>query len=184
MKRPNLTAAILCLVLIFGVGTAGTASAQSAASPAPDNAAAEVIRDTFGDWEVRCDARNASDCFMILTGTDSNGNPMVEMSLVKFPPGNVAVAGATAVVPLGTALPEGLVLQVDEGDRLLFIYDFCTPAGCVANLALTADQVWAMKAGFQAAVTIASAARPNQPITVVLSLRGFTDAYNSLIQPN
>lgn len=167
MKRAGI-GVVACALMILS----GPVGAQ--------NQPAETVRATHGDWQVRCSATRADDCFMVARGFDIDGTPVVEMSLVKFGPDRSAAAGATVIAPLGTALPEGVVLQVDTGERRRFAYDFCAPAGCVANLALTDELIAAMKGGARARITVAPAARPEQPKTVGVSLTGFTAAYADL----
>lgn len=165
-------------VLMFALAAGLTAPA--AYSQSQEGATSEVLRESHGDWDIRCNSARPDDCYMIQTAADDRDRPMVEFSLIRLEAGSPAPAGATAVVPLGTALPEGLLFQIDNGERLRFAYDFCARAGCVANLALTADQIAAMKRGLFAVITIKPAARPDQPISVRISLRGFTSAYGAL----
>lgn len=147
---------------------------------AQDPNAGEFLRETHGDWDIRCATSDPERCFMVLIGTNAQGTPMVEISLVKFQTVGPSPAGTTVIVPLGTALPEGVVLQVDDGDRYRFSYEFCAPAGCVANLALTPELVIAMKGGFLATITFSAASDPETPVSVPISLQGFTAAYNAL----
>ena len=164
----------------WAIPAAGALLAIALPTPAPAKQASEIVRETHGDWTIRCAADAPEDCFMVSTGFDIDGSPVAELSLVKFLPGHPAVAGATVIVPLGTALPEGVVLQVDNGSRVRFGYDFCAPAGCIANLALTPDLVAAMQAGSRARVMVIPAGRPDTPKTIGVSLSGFTAAYRAL----
>lgn len=166
----RLTAVAVTVVL--GLWGAVPASAQQQGGQ-------EFTQSVHGDWTIRCPSDGQS-CYMVSLGRDLDGAAIVEMSLVKFPPGKPAAAGATMVVPLGTALQQGVVLQVDSGDRLRFAYDFCAPAGCVANLALTPDLIAAMQAGTRARITVVPASHPDQTKTVGVSLSGFTAAYKAL----
>ncbi|MBO6836046.1 MAG: invasion associated locus B family protein [Alphaproteobacteria bacterium] len=167
-----IAALALAIAASLPIGSA-TAQGQPAQST-------EVLRETHGDWDIRCNSARPDECYMVQTASNDQGRPMVEFSLIRLAPGGPAPAGATAVVPLGTALPEGLLFQIDGGEPLRFAYDFCAPAGCIANLALTAEQVAAMKRGAQALITIKAASRPEIPVPVRVSLRGFTAAYESL----
>lgn len=140
----------------------------------------EFAREAHGDWTIRCDTAAPDTCYMMQLGVDDRNTPIVEVSLIRFPPGQDAAAGVTIIAPLGTALPEGAVVQVDGGNRVLVPYDFCTQAGCIANLALTDADVAAYKRGFAATVQVASAQAPDRPFTITLSLAGFTAAYDAL----
>lgn len=144
-------------------------------TPAPESTVA-----THGDWRVACAGATGRDCFMVQIARGADGTPLVEVSLVPLTGDSRAAAGATAIVPLGTALPEGLGMQTDGGERLRYVYDFCAPTGCVANIALTPAQLQALRAGAATRFTLAAAARPDQPVTATLSLAGFTAAYAEL----
>lgn len=168
--------AFLSMLVLLTLGSSFL-TAQARAQEVP---AGEFLRETHGDWNIRCASDAPEECFMVLVGTNAEGTPMIEVSLVKLRAAGPATAGTTVIVPLGTALPEGVVLQVDDGDRFRFSYEFCAPAGCVANLAMTPELVTAMKVGYEAIVTFAAASDPQTPISIPISLSGFTAAYNAL----
>ncbi len=172
--RFGIRAALAVLYLASFLTTGSDAvRAQTAAPP-------RQIEGDFGDWNVACETAPPGTCYMIAIGHDPKGNPLVEFSIIRLPADPRVAAGGTVVVPLGTALPEGLILQVDQGERLRYAYDFCAPAGCVANLALTQEQVAAMQGGVRAFLTVAPAANPEMPVTAPVSLRGFTAAFKTL----
>ncbi|MDF1748864.1 MAG: invasion associated locus B family protein [Alphaproteobacteria bacterium] len=168
---------MICSLFLFSVAQAQTTPPQATAPLQK-----ERVLGQFGDWRVLCDSADNSACFMVLNGVDATGKPIVEFSLIRLHVDAKIPAGGTVIVPLGTALPEGAALQVDQGERLRYVYEFCAPAGCVANMALTVEQVQAMQAGSKATITIARAANPDKPIVVPISLNGFTAAYKALAQ--
>jgi len=170
------TAVIAAGLLALMAASVQTAAAQSASG----TGAEETVVSTHGDWRVACAGETGRDCFMVQVAESPDGTPLVEISIVPLTGDARAVAGATAIVPLGTALPEGLVMRTDEGERLRYVYDFCAPTGCVANIALTPSQMQAMRAGAVTRLTLAAAARPDEPVTATLSLTGFTAAYAAL----
>lgn len=164
---------------------------DAATAPAPDAAGAgdpaageltEIVRDTFDDWEVRCLA-SGEECFMYQLALDENDNPVAEVSLVKLPAGSGASAGATVVTPLGTLLTSGVTLQVDDGEQRQYPFNWCSQVGCFSRFGLDDGSVAAMKAGNTAQMTMASIGAPEAPITVPVSLMGFTAAYDSLTAP-
>ena len=169
---------LVAIGLLALIAAISPALAQTAGTPAQP---VERVVSEHGAWQVRCVEGSARPCFMVQTANDGEGNPIIEFSLVRFADdGQGVIAGASAIVPLGTALPEGLALQIDQGDTLVFAYDFCTRGGCVSNLALTQSQVNSMKAGSIASVTIKPALRPDQQLKLTISLIGFTAAFDSL----
>lgn len=161
-------------------------AAPAPATPAPGAAAdpaapevLEVVRDTFGDWEVRC-APEGDDCFMYQLARDSAQNPVAEVSILKLPEVAEAAAGVTVVTPLGTLLPPGLGLQVDGGQGRSYPYAWCSQVGCFARFGLDEPSLAGLKRGKGAKLSVASVGAPERPIILNISLTGFTAAYDSL----
>lgn len=143
----------------------------------------EVTRDTFDDWEVRC-LPASDECFLYQLALDSDGNPVAEFSLLKLPTSGEATAGATVVTPLGTLLTSGVVLQLDGGAERQYPFGWCSQVGCFARFGLDDETINVMKRGQTGQLTLVSVADPDAPISVPLSLTGFTRAYDSLELPN
>lgn len=142
----------------------------------------EVIRETFGDWEIRC-APEGADCFMYQLALDDEESPVAEVSILKLPEGSEAVAGATVVSPLGTLLTAGVVLQIDSGEQRQYPFTWCSQVGCFARFGLTQETIAAMKRGRGGSMTLVSVAAPDEPLALDLSLTGFTAAFDSLSPP-
>ncbi len=169
-----------------GADAPDTSTGADAPDAAGDPAAGEVletVRDTFGDWEVRC-LPDGADCFMYQLALDPQQNPVAEVSLLKLPAGGEVEAGATIVTPLGTLLNDGVVIQIDGGERRSFPFNWCSQVGCFARFGLSEASLGSMKRGSKANITLVSVGAPDTPITVPLSLDGFTMAYESLEAPN
>lgn len=156
--------------------------ADAGAAPAQEPEVMEVVRDTFGDWQVRC-APDGEECFLYQLALDGEKNPVAEVSLVKLPAGGEAVAGVTIVTPLGTLLTNGLLLQIDTGETRQYPFVWCSQVGCFSRFALAQTSIDAMKRGKTGKLTLVSIGNPQQPVILNLSLTGFTDAFNSLTVP-
>ncbi len=178
----------LATVIVF---TAFPALAQEAANPVDQypvggatgqTAPREVIKETFGDWEIRC-TDEGKTCFMYQLMLNGDGTPVAELSLVKLPLGSEAVAGVTVVAPLGTLLTRGLTMQVDDGDAVQYPFSWCTRPGCFSRFGLTDLMLNEMKKGKQVKVAVFSIANAQQPVVVGASLDGFTAAFESLENP-
>lgn len=163
-----------------------TAAAPGAATPGNGDPAApevtEFVRDTFGDWQVRCFTQT-DECFMYQLALDANDNPVAEVSLLKLPQGGEAESGMTVVSPLGTLLTSGVIVQVDTNEARQYPFNWCSQAGCFSRFGLTAQSITSMKRGKTGKMTLISVAAPQNPISLNLSLTGFTDAYDSLATP-
>lgn len=136
--------------------------------------------EVIGDWEMRCIKTEAEEdpCQMYQLMDDGQGQPVAEMSLFRLPEGGRAIAGATLVVPLETALPQQVSVSVDGGKARRYPYAFCNPVGCYARMGLTAPDIAAFKAGNQAVLTIVPALAPDQKVNLTLSLTGFTASFD------
>ena len=94
----------------------------------------EIVRDTFGDWQSAAPpkATNASCTSLPL---DAERNPVAEVSLLKLPEQAEAEA-VVMVTPLGTLLPQGVVVQVDTGEQRQYHFAWCSQVGCFARFGL------------------------------------------------
>ena len=163
-------------------GTGGPAAGEGTADAAADELR-EVTRGVFDDWEVRC-LPETEDCFLYQLALDPDGNPVAEFSLLRLPASGEATAGATVVTPLGTLLTSGVVLQIDSGAQRQYPFGWCSQVGCFSRFGLDDEAIGAMKRGRTGELTIVSVADPEAPISVPLSLTGFTAAFDSLELPN
>lgn len=201
---------ILPLVALLAAG--GAAFAQDTDTPAGDTAAeaepateegtaaepgldmgqevredASYIKETYGDWQLQCFRSEADEdpCQMYQLLREDAGNPVAEFSLFKLPDDSEAVAGATIVVPLGTLLPQGLRITVDDGAAKAYNFSFCSMVGCFARIGFTQEDIDGFKSGGEAFLTIVPAQAPDQRVVIKASLDGFTKAYENVsVAPN
>lgn len=140
------------------------------------------ITETIDDWSIRCvKSEGAEDpCHLYQLVKDDQGFPVTEVAIFKLPDGGQAVSGATIITPLGTLLTQMLVLSIDGGAPKRYPFQWCTEVGCFARLGFTADELASLKSGTRVAITINSIQVPGQPITVMMSLNGFTAAYDKV----
>jgi invasion protein IalB len=164
----------------------GAAAPEGAAQPGAGDPARpevmEIVKDTFGDWQVRC-APDGKECFIYQLAVDQAKNPVAEVSILKLPEQSEADAGVTVVTPLGTLLTTGVIVQVDGGEQRQYPFAWCSQVGCFARFGLTKPSVDALKRGNAGKITLVSVGRPEQPVVLDLSLSGFTAAFDSLETP-
>ncbi|MEM8872085.1 MAG: invasion associated locus B family protein [Pseudomonadota bacterium] len=186
-------ASVICVLGLAPATAQDTASpdeAQAAETPptAPDAAIAteettesdqNIEITEYGDWELRCET-SSGGCFMYQLANNNAGNPVAELRLVNLPDETEAAAGATVITPLGTLLPEGLVLQIDERPARQYPFGWCTRSGCFSRFGLTAEEVSNMRSGNIARLRIVSVSAPDQPVILDVSLTGFTAAHRAL----
>ncbi len=135
----------------------------------------------FNDWSLRCivvpDEEDPCQMYQLLS--DPEGTPIIEFTMFRLTEGSEAVAGATVVVPLETALGAGLTIKVDEEPAQSYPFLFCNRVGCFARIGLTADEVEKYKRGSEAELSLVPMAAPDRRVTGTLSLSGFTAAYDA-----
>lgn len=138
------------------------------------------IGETVGDWQMRC-VKTEDDndpCQMYQLMSDAEGTPVAEISIFRLPEGGRAIAGATIIVPLETSLQQQLTIQVDENPARRYPFAFCNSIGCFSRVGLVTDEVDVFKKGNAAKLSIVPALAPDQVVELVMSLNGFTAAFD------
>ena len=136
----------------------------------------------FGDWTLRCvkSDKIPEMCQLFQLMKDASGAPVAEFNLNTLSKTSLVLAGANVITPLETLLPEGLTIRVGQNDAKRYPFAFCVKIGCVARIGLTAEDLDTYRKENVAAVTMVPAATPNQPQTVILSLKGFTAGHAAM----
>ena len=159
---------------------------EAPADPLAPSMGQEVIepyvKSTHGDWQLRCiRAKDGSDpCELYQLLKDDKGNNVSEVTMVALPGGKDAVAGATIIVPLETLLTQQLTLAIDGGAPKRYPFTFCANVGCFARIGFTADEIENMKKGSKAQVSVVPIVAPDQVVSVSISLKGFTEAFDAI----
>lgn len=134
----------------------------------------------FRDWRLRCESKDApaaGRCFLFQNIVMREGGQRLLTISVGYLPGAKGPA-AIFTMPLGMALPPGVSVAVDDGEAIRFPVERCEPAGCIGGLPLDDGLVARFKAGLEARVTFHD--RNRRPITVPVSLRGFTAGFREV----
>ncbi|MDH3317157.1 MAG: invasion associated locus B family protein [Gammaproteobacteria bacterium] len=136
----------------------------------------------FKDWSARCETPKGAEqqsCYIfqrLVTRKDDTYLPVLHV-LVGYITAD-GKPGLFATVPLGVSLRQGLKLSVDSAEPVSFGYSHCNNQGCLGALALSDELIARMRAGKQALITFHSGAQ--QPVTISVSLQGFTAGFNAL----
>lgn len=194
----------LTALLLLGLSLAAPLAAQETTDPAPATEPADpadpaagldmgtpvesgepaagqtYVRQTFGDWSLRCikAAEGPDPCQLYQLLKDGDGNSVAEILMFPLPPGSRAAAGATIVAPIETLLTEQVVITVDGGTAKTYPFTYCNSGGCVSRAGFTAEDVAAFKAGSSATLRIVPAAAPDQVVELKISLAGFTAGFD------
>lgn len=153
----------------------------------PAYSADETNLPTFGDWAKRCEAAQVGEgdaakeqeiCYVFQNVSNKESGQMIMQVRVGFAPGKDDPI-MIVTLPLGTLLPPGAGFVVEEGDPMKLPFLACGREGCTTvGQEISAKTVKAMQKGDKAAVRVALL---NQKVlTLPVSLKGFTRAFNSL----
>ena len=141
------------------------------------------LREKYGEWELRCikaEVMKDEECRVFNFLVDQDGNTIAQLDMQFLSTGGKAVAGVDIATPLGSLLTAQVVLKIDAGKAKRYPYTWCDQQGCYARFGMTQEEIDAMKRGAKANVTILSVAAPDQPLSMDLSLSGFTAVWNAI----
>ena len=162
--------------------TAALALLAPSASHAQDEDAGKPQQ--FQDWTVRCgpvttgDGKPVNRCVMNqVTGRDNK--PMALVEFTHDPDKDRIIAQFTT--PLGSVLPTGLRLKVDEGEEGRLPYQFCLPLGCRVVFPTKPEFIASMKKGN--VLHMSFDLINNQTANAQISLQGFTSALKAISKP-
>lgn len=147
-------------------------------------AAAPKDGEKFKDWTVRCEQfkdqkqKSFTQCHIFQDLKHrTRGIRLLHMA-VAYPPQRSQQAVGILTMPLGVYLPAGVKLQIDKRAPVAVVFERCEPVGCKAGFPLEERMLRALKKGAKANITFHDMRR--KPVTIPVSLRGFTAALRSL----
>ncbi|MCP5140784.1 MAG: invasion associated locus B family protein [Gammaproteobacteria bacterium] len=167
MSRAFLIPALLASTVAFSM---------SPAQAAPESGA------KFGDWTINCETVGEGDkaqqiCNLNQTfAAGEPPRPLLRVAVTYLPDGDKPYLVMT--MPLGMALPPGVQLQIDAGDKQVIPVNTCLRDGCRAGGAMADDMIAALKAGAKLNVSFADINL--KAVTIPVSLSGFTAGLASL----
>lgn len=190
--RPNrmLGVGLLLAALLAGAIAPASHAQQGAAPQSEPSGEAQLKRGErdgreFKDWELNCvhptpDAPEA--CEMRQRVVDENGRRVLLAVVGRLP--NTEELGMLIVLPLGIALPPGVMLKIDDGEEKGVPVERCEAGGCRIEMILEPTAVERFKAGTRINVgfQIYDRAGKRRRIDVPISLMGFSAAVNEVLK--
>lgn len=178
--RPAVLAAAFGLASLTGF--AAYAEGEAAAPAKGEN----YVKETYDSWEMRCVKTDSGNdpCQIYQLLKNGEGTSVAEISMFPLPEGSEAVAGATVMAPLETLLTAGLRYGIDDAEPKVYPFTFCATVGCMSRVGFTADEIEKFKSGGKGVMTIVPAVAPDKPVTLEVSLKGFTAAYEAVVENN
>jgi invasion protein IalB len=190
-QLPNIIAHSRKFLTVLGglVLIAQTASAQnsqvptapaapSQASPLPGGATS--LQETYQEWLVSCAAPVGVKRCSLSQQQLNQGRQRV--LLIELVPGHGDSLAGTLIMPFGLLLDAGVALYVNEKPAgKSHRFRTCIPAGCMVPLQLGASSlVTALRSGTTLKL-IATPSDGTQPVTFIVSLKGFPAALDRAI---
>jgi invasion protein IalB len=186
----------LCKAIVFSfilsVSNISIINAQDAESLSIDDSMTgetqqtePYIKERIKDWNLKCiepiDSIERCEANQIIF--NQKQQPVAEISIFKLPKGQIAAAAATIIVPLDTALNEGLVLEMQDLEPKKYQFKFCNSIGCYSQIGLTIEELEALKSKGKASIFLKHLSSGDQQIVIPISLSGFTTTFSKATQP-
>jgi invasion protein IalB len=166
------------LTRLFGLPASALATAALLlVTPA---AAQGVVKETHGDWQIRCDTppgAKSEQCALVQTVTAAD-RPNVGLSIIVLKLADNKNRLLRVLAPLGVLLPAGLGLRIDNAEIGRAGFVRCLPDGCVAEVVMDDNLVSKMRTGKSAVFIIFQT--PEEGIGIPISLNGFGPGLDTL----
>src|SRR5215210_8134028 len=151
------TAALAAVLM----AAAGAASAQG------------VVKNTFGDWQMRCEtppgAKN-EQCALV-QNVMAEDRPNLTLLIIALKTADGKSRLLRMVAPLGILIPAGVGLRIDQNDIGRAGYVRCLTTGCIAEAVLDDTLLNQLKGGQTATFIVFQT--PEEGVGVPVSLSGF-----------
>ncbi|NNM72993.1 invasion associated locus B family protein [Enterovirga aerilata] len=159
----------LCFALLLG----------AAVAPAPASAQG-VVKNTFGDWQLRCETpagAKAEQCALV-QNVAAEDRPNVTLLVIMLKTADAKSRLLRVVAPLGVLLPAGLGLKIDQTDVGRAGFVRCLTTGCVAEVVLEDNLLNQLKSGKTATFIVFQT--PEEGVGIPVSLEGFGPGFDAL----
>ncbi|MGA0597915.1 invasion associated locus B family protein [Enterovirga sp. CN4-39] len=161
----------------LGLGLGLIWGALAGASPA---SAQGVVRNTFNDWQLRCEtpAGAKTEQCALVQNVAAEDRPNVTLLVIVLKTADAKSRLLRVVAPLGVLLPAGLGLKIDETDVGRAGFVRCLTTGCVAEVVLEDNLLNQLKSGKTATFIVFQT--PEEGVGIPVSLEGFGPGFDSL----
>ena len=139
-----------------------------------------MVRNTFGDWQMRCETpagATAEQCALV-QNVVAEDRPNVTLVIIMLKTADGKSRLLRVVAPLGILLPSGLGLKIDQTDIGRAGFVRCLASGCVAEVVMEDSLISQMKTGQQATFIVFQT--PEEGIGIPVSLNGFATGFDAL----
>ncbi|WP_210497260.1 invasion associated locus B family protein [Microvirga antarctica] len=152
----------------------------SAATFAGQANAQGMVKNTFGDWQMRCETpagATAEQCALV-QNVAAEDRPNITLVIIVLKTADGKSRLLRIVAPLGILLPSGLGLKIDQADIGRAGFVRCLTTGCVAEVVMEEALINQMKTGQTATFIVFQT--PEEGIGIPVSLNGFGAGFDAL----
>jgi invasion protein IalB len=148
--------------------------------PAAPAMAQGVVKNTYGDWQLRCEtpAGAKTEQCALVQSVAAEDRPNVTLLVIVLKTADGKSRLLRVVAPLGVLLPAGLSLKIDQTDIGRAIFVRCLPTGCIAEVVMDDNLAGQLKSGTTATFIVFQT--PEEGIGIPVSLNGFGKGLESL----
>jgi invasion protein IalB len=147
---------------------------------APRAAAQGVVKNTFGEWQMRCEtppgAKN-EQCALV-QNVMAEDRPNLTLLVIALKTADGKARLLRMVAPLGILIPAGVGLKIDQNDIGRAGYVRCLTTGCIAEAVLDDTLLNQLKGGQNATFIVFQT--PEEGVGIPVSLTGFGAGFDSL----
>ena len=171
MRRPAILALLLAAAAVLGAQKVG---AQV------DLSKPQIER--FDDWQVRCfSVKSTSPCDMLFgTVRKATGRRIVSVSIAYAPASEKYFM--QIAVPLGIALPQGVVVSAGTFKSATLVVRRCDQNGCYVESLADNGFIQFLQANSESNGSLKVVADGGKPVSLGLSLKGFAKAHEAMVR--
>ena len=162
------------------VGMLAASALAALALAAPRVLAQGVVKNTFGEWQMRCEtppgAKN-EQCALV-QNVMAEDRPNLTLLVIALKTADGKARLLRMVAPLGILIPAGVGLKIDQNDIGRAGYVRCLTTGCIAEAVLDDTLLNQLKGGQSATFIVFQT--PEEGVGIPVSLTGFGAGFDSL----
>lgn len=139
-----------------------------------------VVRNSFGDWQLRCETpagAQAEQCALV-QNVAAEDRPSITLLVIVLKTADGKSRLLRVVAPLGVLLPAGLGLKIDQADVGRAGFVRCLTTGCIAEVTMEDNLIGQLKTGKQATFIVFQT--PEEGVGIPVSLDGFGPGFDAL----
>lgn len=143
-------------------------------------AAQGVVKNTFGDWQMRCEtpAGAKNEQCALVQSVAAEDRPNITLLVIILKTADAKSRLLRVVAPLGVLLPAGLGLKIDQADVGRAGFVRCLTTGCIAEVVMEDTLLDQLRKGKTATFIIFQT--PEEGIGIPVSLNGFGPGFEGL----